>query len=32
LPMPPTGAGMPARGKDAGNSDGGPRSRIVAEP
>ncbi|MBJ7400424.1 MAG: PPE domain-containing protein [Mycolicibacterium sp.] len=32
LPMSPAGAGIPARGKDASNSDGGPRSRIVAEP
>jgi hypothetical protein len=31
LPMPPTGAGMLGRGKDAGDSDAGPRSRIVAE-
>ena len=31
LPMPPTGAGMLGRGKDASDSDAGPRSRIVAE-
>ena len=31
LPMPSSGAGMSARGKDASNPDGGPRARIVAE-
>ena len=32
LPVVPTGSGMLARGRDAGNQDDAPRARIVAEP